>query len=377
MKTLRLFLLFLVFVPLGTWAQEEVDTLGVAAVLLRDGNLDKAAKLLDSVDPQSKSIHRGKYYTLKGLVALKKGEFAPAEASFRSALAEGQTDPTLTAYLAQTTYAQSKWAETVRVLRDFGRMNAFPDLWGMLAQAHWNLGDRSEAFQALSRAQKAFPSRLVFVQQALGYYLELGLTQAAAEAAQALLEKAGDQPGVHLAVGESFRRAGQPRLALPILETARLRFPGHVKTTLALGQAYADVGLPATAARLVESASLADGRSLADAVELYRRAGDYGRALFLNGQMTDSTAKAKQRFSLLLDAQRFEEAMVMKGRLERLGLLVEDRWRYAAAFAAYRIQDYDQAQGLLSGIADPVWFGRSVQLRRAIDTARAETLRYF
>lgn len=370
-------LLVLVSLPLTAQNSPEVDTLGVAAVLLRDGNLEKAAKILETVNPQDKTLNRGRFFTLKGVLALRQGQFAAAEVGLRAALAEGQTDPSLTAYLAQASYAQGKWNETVKTLSGFSRMNAFPDVYGMLAQSYWNLKDTSSAFQTLEKARASFPGRIAFTQQLLGYYLELGLTQAAAETAQDLLGRAGDQPGVHLAVGESLRRAGQPRLALPILETARLRFSGTLKLTLALGQAYADLGLTATAARLIEEVSVTDSKYLSDAVELHRRSGNLARALYLNGQMSDTTAKAKQRFSLLIDAQRFEEAMVMRGRLERLGLLVEDRWRYAAAFGAFRIQDYDQARILLTGIADPVWFGRSVQLRRAIETAQTETIRYF
>lgn len=364
---------FLALTTIPAWAAEpEVDILGVAAVLLRDGNLEKAAKVLSEVEPGSSGIDQSRFHTLSGVLALRQGRFAEAESSLVAAQGAGQRDPAVVAYLAQARYSQQKWTATVETLEGFARMNSFPDLYGMLGQAQWNLGQISEAFDTLDRALRTFPDRRSFHLQRMGYLLSLGLNQSAAQGGNELIDRSGNDPAVPLAVGESLRRAGQATAAISILETARLRFPSETKLTLALGQAYADQGLALTAARLVEGVAVREPRFLADAAELYRRSGDYRRALFLNGQLEDTTTKARQRFSILIDAQRFEEAMALKGRLERLGLLVEDRWRYAAAYAAYRIQDLGEAQTLLAGITESTWFGRAVQLRRAIEVAKSD-----
>jgi tetratricopeptide (TPR) repeat protein len=358
-------------------ANDEADQLAVAAVLVRDGNYARAETVLQGIDPLAKGTDQVRYRTLKGLVNLRSAKYAEAESEFRLAKSLGQKDATLDAYLAQSLFSQQKYAETRELLNKFARLSAFPDLMGMKCQAEWLLGEKSDAMITLERALKTFPKQLAFLQTKIGFLLELNLTQEAADQARAYLDRAGGQSSAWLTVGESFRRARQPAQAVKVLETARLAFPDQLKIQLSLAQAYLDQGMVRTAAGLLERAGATDPQYTSQAAELYKKAKDFNHALYLNGLLTDTTIKTRQRFSILLDAGRFEEALALVPRLDQMGLLEEGRLRYAAAYTSYRAQKYDQSTRLLSSLTDPQWYAASVQLRKAIEAAKNETNQYF
>jgi len=358
-------------------ASEGADPLAIAAVLIRNGDLSKADQVLASVDPAGKGTDLVRYHTLRGLLALKAGRAPESEAAFLAARDRGQKDPNLAALLAQAYFAQGKWAEVRRTLGTYSRLGAFPELLGMKAQAEWAQGDRGEAFETLERAIRNFPKQTSFLQTRLAWLLELNLDQEAAATAQEYLDRVGPLPQAWLAVGESLRRAGSLTQAIRFLEAGRLQFPAQAKIRAALSQAYLDQGLVRSAASLAQEAAALDPTWWVRASDMHRKARQWSQALYCNAQVSDPKVKARQRFTLLTDAGRYEEALASVDRLDQLGLLDQGRLRYAAAYAAFRVQDLPLARSLLAGATDPAVFGAAVQLRKAIETAAAETTLYF
>ena len=362
---------------LGAQANEDIDLLGIAGILLRDGNYAKAQETLDQLDLKNPTTDLIRFYTFSGLLALRLQDFPRAEGFFRDALGTGNPDGSLYAYLAQALFSQEKYQETLEAITLVPRIRTFPDLLGLKSQALWKLDRKNEAIEVLQAAFEDFPSRLSFLQQQIFFLLELNLTQKAMEVGQEYRYRAAKDPQSYLTLGEAFRRGKELDSAVAVLETGRKAFPSHTKIKVSLAQTYLEKGFPRTAAALVEEASLSYAQLILEAAELYRRTKQYNRALYLNGLISDLPQKTKQRFNLLLESEKYESAMALLPRLERQGLMEEDRMKYAAAYVCFQVQSYDRAQEYLSKITSSDVFSQAVALRRALETAKAEPLVLF
>src|SRR3546814_7304736 len=72
---------------------DEVDYLGLATLLTRDGEYARAEQALANIDPTAEGVDLIQYHTVRGLLALEQQKMAEAVAGFNAAIAAGQTDP--------------------------------------------------------------------------------------------------------------------------------------------------------------------------------------------------------------------------------------------------------------------------------------------
>jgi len=348
----------------------DADYVGIAAVMLRDGNLSRATDALANVDEDDPDIDRARYYTLRGLLALRTGNPEASITDFQKAVENGQTDPSINAYLAQAFFLTERYQEAIDAVDRLSSLRDFPSLYSVRAASQWNQDQWEAAFQTLERAELLFPDRDDFARQQVVYLLELGLSQEAAQRSVEFLASAPPEPDSYLTIGQALRQGGQQELAIRVLEEARLRFPASEQVRLVLAQAYLEQEMPRTAARLVEEAAAGNFSLYFEAAELYRRAGEFRKALYLNSLVLDVDRKTRQRFRLLLASERFEEAVAIEPRLNQMGATEEDDIRYSLAYAYYRNGQFNQAREYLQGIADPEMFRRAVELRQIIETER-------
>lgn len=361
--------------PYGAAAEqgeEEVDRLGLAALLIKDQHFERARAVLDEVDPKQPELDLARYHTLRGLVALQAQEHATARDELVLATNAGRVEPIVWVYLAQAHHALDAPAEALAALaRSRAAWEGLVGVHRLKVLAHWKLKDRAGAFDALAAAERRFPADADFVKQRALYLLELSLYQEAADAGQVYLERAGRTAQAHLALGEALRRSRRAEEAARVLEAARLRFPQDLQVLVALAHAHLDAGRPRAAAGVLEEAARLDAKYLPEAAELHRRAGALDRALYLNAQVLDQKVKARQRLGILLQRSAFDVAVSLEPRLSRLGLLEDEDVRYALAYASYRAGDLERADAQLRGITRPELFRAATDLRRAIEVERA------
>mgnify|MGYP006277605553 CR=1 FL=1 len=355
----------------GAAGESQVDYLGVAGVMIRDGNYERARAALEQVDLTREDVDLAQFYTLSGLLSLRDGNYPQATSSFSDAIDNGQDDPIIYVYLAQGLYFQKRYREAVDAIDRVPSINQFPDLYAIKAEALWNMRETAEAYETISSAVELFPSRTQFAEQRIFYLIDLDLTQQAAEESVRYLDRVRNDPSAYITIGQALRRGGQLDQAIVTLESARLLFPEDSQVKLSLAQAYLDDEKPRTAGRLVEEAAALNFELYHDAAEIYRRAGDLDRALYLNSQVPDEEKKTRQRFNLLLAMNRYEEALALEGRLDRLGILDGDETRYAIAYAFFQTRQLDRSVEYLNRISSSEFFSRATQLRRAIETVRS------
>lgn len=70
---------------LGKSKGDEVNYLDLAALMLRDGNLDRALVALQQVDSSDENLDRLRYYTLLGITHYRLQQFQPASDALQHA----------------------------------------------------------------------------------------------------------------------------------------------------------------------------------------------------------------------------------------------------------------------------------------------------
>jgi tetratricopeptide (TPR) repeat protein len=361
----------------GGSINQEIDYLGVAAVMIRDGNYERAEAALAKVDPDTEGIDAARFYTLRGLLLLRRGLYSDSLADFDQAIQSGQDNAVIYAYLAQTKYALGDYAGTIDALETLRTINQYPELLEVKAMSLWHLGEIQGAFETLDRAMEIYPERHGYLRQKILLLIELDLYQEAAEQSEHYLTTVGDDPAAYITIGEALRRGGEFDRAIHILEMAKLKYPENRQVLLALTNAYAYGGRHLTAARLVESAAISDPRFYYEAAELYRRAGILSRATYMNSLVSDQEKKTAQRFQLCLERQKFEEALALEPRMIRLGLVSDDAMKYAMAYVHFYAQHFERAEAYLNQITGSEYFREAVQLRKAIEVAKDREDLYF
>jgi tetratricopeptide (TPR) repeat protein len=352
------------------------DPLSLVALLIRDGHWDRAAQVLDAIDPKAETLDKPRHRTLLGLVALRRDDKELAIAAFTDAKALGAGDPLIDLYLAQALLDLDRAPEAYAAVAGAGAAAlAMPQSWLLRARAAQAAGLDDEAWAALIEGGERFPERAHdFAVRQVMLLVDLGLYRGAVEIGRDLLAEATDDPGPWIAVGESLRRAGQAAEAATLLEEARLRFPADPSIPVRLAGALVAAQRPLAAAVLLEQEALMHPELALEAAECFRRAGALGKALSLNTRVPSSRDRYQQRLGLLLEAEDWPRASMLEPRLRREGLLDNDEIAYALGYAWFRLGDHEAALRLLRGIADPSTFERATALREAMARCDADPL---
>lgn len=349
--------------PIG--ASDEVDYLELAALLTRDGEFQRAADALAKIDPAAEGLDQAKYHTVSGMLAMEQQRHADAAEAFAAAFAAGQTDPLIHLYRAQALFGQERYAEVIAAIEQAGAaVEGLSGAWLMRSHALWMLQQPQAALDLLAAASGRFPDNTGFRRRQVFYLIELGLYQQAAELGRAYLARVEGKLEDVVAIASALRRGGRFEEALRLLEAARLREPHHTLLNKALAQTWVEYGKPLAAAELLAVQGEFDPELLAEAAELFRRAGQLARALQLNARVADDSRRWKQRVGILLELKRYEQVAGMEAALYRAGLLADEDIRYALAFAHFRGGNFAAVERHLRALKRPELFRKATELRR-------------
>lgn len=346
---------------------DEVDFLALAALMLRDGNLDRAILALDQVDLAAEDVDRVRYYTLRGMAHMRRKELAPARDALLQAIDAGEAEGVVFVYLAQVNYELQDYRATIDALDRAGvALERVPSAYHMKAQSYWLLEEPVMALAVLEQGAVAFPDDPNFIRRKVFYLVDLGLYKEAVIQGRHYLQQSAGKLEDYVALGNALRASGELDEAASFLEEAQLIFPDSPDVKKVLAHVYIEREQLSAAADLLYQAALLDPQLLAEAAELYRRAGQTHRALTINSGLTDQPEKFRQRLALYLELQNFEQAAAMEIPLRRVGLLEDEDLRYAIAYSLFKTGDFAAAEEHLAALNRPDLFRKAAELRRAI-----------
>jgi tetratricopeptide (TPR) repeat protein len=346
---------------------DEVDFLALAALMLRDGNVDRAIIALDQVDLAAEEVDRVRYYTLRGMAHMRRKELEPARDALLQAIDAGEAEAVVFVYLAQVNYELQDYRATIDALDRAGAaLERVPSAYHMKAQSYWLLEEPVMALAVLEQGAEAFPDDPNFIRRKVFYLVDLGLYQEAVIQGRRYLQQSAGKLEDYVALGNALRASGELDEAASFLEEAQLIFPDSPEVKKVLAHVYIEREQLSAAADLLYQAALLDPQLLAEAAELYRRAGQTHRALTINSGLTDQPEKFRQRLALYLELQNFEQAAAMEIPLRRVGLLEDEDLRYAIAYSLFKTGDFAAAEEHLAALNRPDLFRKAAELRRAI-----------
>ena len=351
----------------------EVDYLALAALMLRDGNVDRALTALDQVDPAAEETDRVRYHTLRGMAHMRRSEHEPARDAFEQAVAAGEAEAVVHVYLAQVNYQLEDYSGALKALdRAGGAVERVPSIYHMRAQCHWLLDDRVMALATLDQAMQAFPDEPGFLRRKVFYLVDLGLFKEAVILGRQYLQRSAGRAEDYIALGSALRASGESGEAALLLEQALLLFPASPEVRKALAHVYIQREQLTAAADILHQAALLDPSLMGEAAELYRRAGQTYRALTLNAQLTSQPEKLRQRLALYLELENFEQAAAMETPLRRIGLIEDEDLRYAIAYALFKTGEFGAAERHLAVLTRADLFRKAAELRRAMQDCRKD-----
>lgn len=354
---------------------DEVDYVALAALMLKDGHIERANDALNMVDTNNTDVDMPRFYMLKGLVYTKKDFLKEANENFEKSIAlnpdTNATKP-LYLYIAQNSYRLKDYDGCIAALDKVPELMAKnPKLFGLKAECYWQEKAYDKALAVLREVNKRFPAYWDAYKQRFYYLISLGLYQAALEDAKIYLKNAKPNETIMLNFINALRQSGQTDKAIVLAEEANLRYPASAKITVMLAHLYLDKDMIRAAAELFNEASIEDGKYTGESAEMYRRARDFVMALLKNTQMLDTKEKYKQRVAIFLEFGDYERIIAARDAMQRSGLLKDENMRYALAYAYYMEGDFDKAETLLETINQPKLFKKAIELRSKMEKCKS------
>ena len=355
-------------------AEDDVDYLALASLMLRDGNLDRAIVALDQVDTSDEELDLVRYYTLRGMTHIRRNELEPAKEALQQAIASGEAEAVVYIYLAQVNYQLEDYPGTIEALDNAGAdVERIASVYHMKAQSYWLMDEKIMAIATLDQASEIFPEDASFLRRKVFYLVDIGLFKEAVTEGRRYLQQTSAKLEDYVAIGNALRASGELDEAAILLEQAQLTFPDSPEVRKVLAHVYIERGEMSAAADLLYQAALLDPSLLAEAAELYRRSGQTFRAMLLNGQIANQPEKLRQRLALYLEMGNFEQAASMELPLTRLGMLSDEDLRYAIAYAQFKTGDFEAAEKNLATLNRPDLFRKAAELRRAIQDGAVDS----
>jgi tetratricopeptide (TPR) repeat protein len=368
-------------------AAHDEDPLALAALLIQGGDLDRALTVLEGIDPETEGLDGARYARLHGHVLLRLKRYDEAYRALDSAVQKGAPGDDVRTERVRAAHGASLHQETVRALDEMGaRWRDDAVLTLIRARALRALGDDAQALAALQGAHKRMSGLATPELRALGLeevrlLAARGLVVEASDRAHAFVTgpgavRVGVDDGLALfdalLAKEGAREAASMPLVIGFGELLRTRFPDDLRVSLLLARAYADDDKPLSGALVLEPFARKDRAHAIDVAELYRRAGALESALSWNASSEDGLEKLRQRFSILVDARRYEEACALAPRLASRGLLADADVAYALGFAYFATGQLETAERTLTRIDDARRFADATALVASIALCRKD-----
>jgi tetratricopeptide (TPR) repeat protein len=344
---------------------DDIDHMGLAALLLKDGYIDRANDELNQVDTEDEDLDKGRYFTLRGLVSSKLGDYEEANKFFEQALAFEDVDKALYLYVAQNNYKLKDYKGALIAIDNAGSIaDEKASVIALKAECFWQLKSPDMALETLADGIKRFTSEWNFYKQRFNYLVSLKLYQSALDDAQVYLVNAKPTDKTVISFISALRNSGDTDKAIELAEQANLRYITSADITVILAHLYIDKEMLQAAAELFNEASIEDDKYTKEAAEMMRRAHEFTLALYKNSQMLEAKEKLKQRVAIFIEFGAYERILASTQALYRSELIEDESIRYALAYSYYMVGKYEECEAELKFLTRPDLFNKATELRK-------------
>ncbi len=352
-------------------ASDEIDHIGLAALLLKDGFVNRANDELNQVNTEDEKLDMGRYFTLRGLVATKLGAYAQANKFFAQALNFEGVDRGLYLYIAQNSFKLKEYRAALEAISQAGPIaDEKSSVISLKAECYWRLKEQNQALDVLKSGIQKFATEWNFYKQRFNYLVTLKLYQSALEDAQVYLENAKPTEKTVLSFISALRKSGDTDKAIELAEQANIRFITSADITVMLAHLYIDKEMIQAAADLFDQASIEDDKYTKEAAEMMRRAHQFILALYKNSQMLEAKEKLKQRMAIFIEFGAYERIIASVQALERSELIEDESIRYALAYSYYMVGQYEESEAELKQLTRPDLFNKATELRKNMEKCK-------
>lgn len=369
--TMFIYLIFFSFLAMSAAgmaadAGEEVDQLGLAALLIKNQNYSRASSVLAEIkDPHEVIPER--YYVLKGIVELKQKRFKEALENLLLARKEGLDSDELSMSLAQAYLGLKAFKKGLRELSSREKaLVSNPFYYQLMTSLHFGASAPEKAWNYLNLGMTKFPKHLPLIKQKWFYLMDNGLYEVSFEVAKELIDQYPLSALDTARMGQMYRRAKETDKAILLGEVARLKDPKDEEIVKDLARSYLKRENFMASAQLFADLSYFHPKYLVEASELWRKAGHSMHAQNLAIEIRDPIKKMKQNLTLALLNEDFNKMVSLGVMVERSELKSDQDIQYALAYAHFMIGSFKGASAILSKIERPDLFKKAIALREAM-----------
>lgn len=366
-----LFILALGFLSVNIQAQDDVDPLQLASLLIKNKNYARAAGVLGQIKDPHEVIPE-KYWLLKGLLELKQKRFSPALAAFTAAEKEGARGTQLYLGFAQAFLGLKKFKEGIEVLNSKkGILRSEVLYYQLLASLSFESGASESGWNALQRGIVKFPQSLPLIKQKWFYLVEHGLIEVSYEVAKTMADRYKLSALDMARMGQKYRKLGDQDKAIALGEMARLKDPKDEEIIKDLARSYVKKENVTAAAQLFTTLAEHHPKYLVEASQLWRQVGYPVYAERLALEIRNPVEKIKQNLTLALLNEDFNRMTTLGEQAVRTPLKDDQDIRYALAYANFMMGDYSKASDHLKLIQRGDLFKKAIALKEAMDSCES------
>ena len=360
----------IVLFSFASGAQDDVDHVAIARLMVKEGLFQRAKNSLDKINLETDDVILKDYHTAWGMVHSGMKNHEKARTSYLSALASGQKNKEIFLYLAESEHELGDSSKALMTLEKVDKATREKAGYFILKSTIlWKLNQRDQAYSALELGRDAGVSPVLLGKMQFRFLMELELFHSAAEKAQSL-QSQGALPRDVAAMGGALRLARQYPLAIHLFEAARLKWPRENMILLELAQNYLALDMDFSAALILEESTRYSPDLANEASELLRQLGKLQRADYLHHFIADPEKQVKQKMALYIELDQYHKVSGLAPQLNQFGLLQDEDIRYALAFSQFQTGEFSKAEAHLNKITRNDLFSKAVEIRRSIESCR-------
>lgn len=342
---------------------EPVSDIEIEA-LIREGKTDVALAKIEAseltVSVKSK---------LKGILNLKKGQFAKAAEYFSVYLVDAPGDKRVRTFLIQALMQNKSYSEAESELSKTPEKERDAK-WSLLySMSLWEKGAQQEALNFLNTAKSKYSS--VLIPRQIYYFLsQLGLFKPLIKSAEKDISSKFYPSSLGVYVVKLLKESKLYDQADRFFEFLSALYPRNSDILKERGIYEIERKRVTSGAEFFARAATLDRKYAFEAAEALLRIGNTSRALYFNGKIEDPKKKTTQLFSIYVQSQEFEKAGGLYYNLVKTGSLENQKVAYALSYVGFKLRDFDLFDKVFGKVTDPSLYSKALVLKKKVEQCR-------